>query len=66
MGLQIRNRKTNETITLSRDVRDTHPAWVHAQCETESEAELQQFIDQVNEDDYAGRGEDACGISLAA
>lgn len=63
MSLQIRNRETNETIILSRDVRTTHPDWVHAQCETASEADLQEMLSQIGEDEYVGAGEDSCGIS---
>lgn len=63
MSLQIRNHQTGEIIILSRDVRTTHPDWVHSQCETESEAELQRVIDQIDESEYAGAGEDSCGIS---
>lgn len=66
MSLQIRNTRTNEVIALSRNMRDVHPEWVHAQCGTQNEVELQHFLDQVYEDDYAENGEDSCGISLAA
>jgi len=64
MSLQIRNHKTNETVTLSSDVRTVHPDWVHEQCETAGEVELQYMLDQIHEDDYASAGEDYCGISL--
>lgn len=35
----------NLTATLTRDVTHTHPAWVHAQLGTDSEVELQGFMD---------------------
>lgn len=61
--LQIRNLGSNELIPLVRDVCHQHPAWVHQQCETDSESELQLMLDIIREQDYIGAGEDECGIS---
>lgn len=65
MSLKIRNQENkNQTADLVRDVCHTHPAWVHAQLETEGESELQGMLDQVDlqefmrspgeEDQYTG------------
>ncbi|ODT97419.1 MAG: hypothetical protein ABS82_00235 [Rhodanobacter sp. SCN 67-45] len=62
-NLTIRNAATGEIVELVRDVRHTHPGWVHAQCETESESELQAMLDQVSVDDYVAHGRDECGIA---
>lgn len=67
VGLQIRNQKTGEVTRIHRDVSHCHPGWVHEQCGTQSEAELQGMLDQVNYADYveAGRqNEDDSGIFL--
>lgn len=57
----IRNLTTGETLTLSRDVRHTHPAWVHDQMGTESEAELQAALDCYEASD----AEDECGVTVS-
>ena len=51
--LKIRNRETGEVADLSRDVCVTHPEWVHEQCGTSSEPELQQMLDQRSYDEFA-------------
>jgi hypothetical protein len=65
MRYTIRHHTTAETLTLSRDLRTEHPAWVHEQLGTDSEAELQAALDQYG-DDAAGRGPDADGVALVA
>lgn len=50
--LKIRNLKTGETTSLSRDVRDVHPEWVHEQLGTESESELQGFLDNCSMEEF--------------
>ena len=60
--MTITSHTTGETLTLSRDVRTVHPAWVHEQMGTETEAELQAALDQ-----YAGAeglGPDADGVAV--
>lgn len=66
--LTIRNLTTGETEVLSRDVRHAHPQWVHEQCGTASESELQRMQDQVSLDEFAVRpGQaDVCGIYMTA
>lgn len=62
----IRRHNGIETARLSRDVRDEHPAWVHEQLGTESESQLQSFLDQCDPFAYAGKEDyDADGIRLA-
>ena len=43
--LQIRSHRTGATETIERDVCHIHPAWVHEQLGTESESQLQQYLD---------------------
>lgn len=52
MRVTITNQQTGEKATIQRDVRATHPAWVHKQLGTNSEAELQQFLDDYNVNDF--------------
>lgn len=64
--LKIRNFMTGEEIPLVRDAAHDHPAWVHEQCDTRSEAELQDMISQYDMDlmrEHAGQP-DVCGILL--
>jgi hypothetical protein len=42
--LMIRNRKTGEEVAFATGPRATHPKWVHEQCSTRSEAELQSLL----------------------
>lgn len=68
MNFQIRNKQTDEVVEIVRDVCHNHPAWVHEQCSTESEAELQGMLDQMSYADYVRVGrenEDESGIFLA-
>lgn len=63
------NTETGEVIPVSRDVCQAHPAWVHDQCGTRSEAELQAYISQCDVSDYyradgSHKGADDCGISV--
>lgn len=52
-NLKIRSLTDSDlTAELVRDVCHVHPAWVHAQMKTESESELQSFLDCTNEADY--------------
>jgi len=53
---RIRNKQTGEAITISRDVKHVHPTWVHEQCDTQSEGELQRMLDQTNFGDYVKAG----------
>lgn len=67
--MTITHRETGETIELSRSVRDQHPAWVHEQLGTSTEAELQDTLSQYRVSDYYGRdgrhlGADGQGVSL--
>ena len=66
--LKIRNRETGEVADLSRDVCVTHPAWVHEQCGTSSEPELQHMLDQRSYDEFAHNpdSEDEAGIFMDA
>lgn len=68
MKITITNKQTGEALTISRSVTTQHPAWVHEQCGTSSESELQQVMDGYNVSDYyrAGKhlGDDVAGISL--
>lgn len=60
----IIHHDTDETIELVRDVRHAHPAWVHAQCGTASEADLQSMIDQLWVGPYMDGRLDECGIGV--
>lgn len=42
--LKIRRRETGEVAVLAGGAGAHHPAWVHAQCGTRSEAELLALI----------------------
>jgi hypothetical protein len=69
MKLSITNHKTGEVELISRDVCTEHPQWVHEQCGTADEAELQAYLDQFNVMDWYGEngehlGPDICGIEL--
>lgn len=55
--LKIRNREPGEVVYLGRDVCVTHPEWVHKQCGTSSEAELQRMLDQYSYDEFARHAE---------
>ncbi|MGQ0594753.1 MAG: hypothetical protein ACT4QB_19595 [Gammaproteobacteria bacterium] len=66
--LKIRNRETGEVADLSRDVCIAHPAWVHEQCGTASESELQHMLDQMSYAEFAQNpdSEDAAGVFMTA
>jgi len=66
--LRIRNNQTGEVESISRDVRHTHSDWVHAQCGTESESELQDMLSQMSLSEFAANpdSEDSCGIFMTA
>ena len=69
MKIEIRNAKTGKTVRIDRDVCSQHPAWVHTQCGTSGEIELQQMLDGANvedwyRDDGSHKGDDECGISM--
>jgi hypothetical protein len=71
-----KNHQTGEVVTLHSipmarrpsdgDLSVTHPDWVHRQCGTESERELQGMLDAIantrTRNDYLLRGPDACGV----
>ena len=65
--LQIRNKKTEETEALHRDVCHRHPAWVHVQIGTSSESELQGFLDSCSFNMFAENAgvEDSCGVFMS-
>ena len=62
--LKIKNFETGETAPVVRDVSHQHPAWVHEQCGTASEAEFQQMLDQTSEAEYLKNpgAEDCAGV----
>ena len=60
----IKNHVDGEIVRLERDVATEHPDWVHQQMATKSESELQNFLDQISDADYAGKGRDICGIGF--
>lgn len=68
MKMKITNLKTGERINVIRDVCTSHPQWVHDQCGTSSETELQHYIDQLSPPMwYRGSkhlGPDAAGIEI--
>jgi hypothetical protein len=68
MTIKITNQKTGETLSVSRDVCATHPAWVHEQMGTSSEMELQLCLDQYHVSDWyrAGKylGPDCSGLEM--
>jgi len=68
MKIQITNAKTGEKTTISRDVCTQHPNWVHEQCGTTSESELQALLDGLNVSmwyrDGNHLGQDASGIEM--
>lgn len=68
MKITITNKQTDETIEISRSVTDAHPAWVHEQCGTSSESELQSALDGMNVSDWYREGKhlgpDECGIEM--
>ncbi len=69
MKFKIVHEKTGERIALSRDVCAEHPQWVHEQCGTTSEGELQSCLDQYDircyyDSDGDHKGPDICGISM--
>jgi len=54
----IKHHHTGEIITIDRTVTAVHPAWVHEQCGTADEEELQEMLDQ-----YPANCErDNCGV----
>ena len=64
-SFRIYRHDSNDSVLLSRDVRDEHPAWVHEQLGTESEAELQAHLDNLDPFAYAGDGlGDTDGVRL--
>lgn len=69
MEIKITNKATGESCEIYRDVSHMHPLWVHEQCGTESETELQHMLDGLNVMmwyDDAGRhlGPDEAGIEM--
>lgn len=68
MKIIITNAKTGEKTAIVRDVCTTHPQWVHDQCGTASESELQHCLDTLNVSDWyrdeKHLGDDVCGISM--
>jgi phage tail sheath gpL-like len=64
MTMTIKRHGSDEIVTLSPDVRDTHPAWVHEQMGTTSESELQAALNQYSADDCTGE-RDVCGIAMS-
>lgn len=68
MTIKITNQKTGEQTTIVRDVCTTHPAWVHEQCGTASESELQACLDGLNVSmwyrDGKHLGQDVAGMEM--
>lgn len=66
----IRHHRTypGSSHRIARDVRISNPDWVHEQLGTESEADLQAYIDQLNPMNWYMDGEhlgpDSCGLML--
>lgn len=62
--LRITNLITGETERLVRDVCHEHSAWVHGQCGTGSESELQGFLDCTDLGEFQARPyeEDVFGV----
>jgi hypothetical protein len=60
----ITNHETDQKIELARDVCTRHPEWVHEQCGSSSEVELQLMLDQLSAADFVGMGPDICGINI--
>lgn len=70
MKITITNKQTGERISIARNVAVIHPAWVHEQLGTESEADLQTCLDQFSLSDYydgeTHKGADEYGVELIA
>ena len=68
MTIKITSQKTGEQTSIVRDVCTTHPAWVHEQCGTSSESELQACLDGLNVSmwyrDGKHLGPDVAGIEM--
>lgn len=68
MNISITNQQTGEKLQITRSVSATHPAWVHSQCGTSSESELQSCLDQYDVSDYYRDGKhlgpDSSGVEL--
>ncbi len=65
--IRITNLDTGERLWLSRDPKTVHPAWVHRQCHTATEAELRQAMaDNIEnwEPAAAELGPDDCGMEV--
>ena len=65
----IKNLETGEILNVSRDVRDSHPEWVHEQMGTSNEVELQNVLSQMNvndwyDDDGHHLGHDELGLTM--
>lgn len=60
----ITNKETGQKIELARDVCTRHPEWVHEQCGSSSEIELQAMLDQLSAADFVGMGPDESGIDI--
>lgn len=62
MSLSIIKHHDDAVAPLVRDVTHVHPDWVHEQLGTQSEAELQHFLDACDEAEFAknsGQPDDA-------
>jgi len=71
MKITITNKVTGETISLSRNVCQENPEWVHAQLGTSSESELQNALSNYHPDAYYDAngehtGPDCDGVSVYA
>lgn len=67
-SITITNQQTGEKIPILRDVCAEHPQWVHDQCETGSEVELQHYLDGMNVMDWyrdgCHLGPDVAGMEM--
>src|SRR5512135_3395416 len=64
----IRNKASGEVAALVADASHRHPGWVHEQCGTRTEGELQVLLGRLQLADYIRAGknnEDARGVFVS-
>ena len=64
----IRNKASGEVTALVADASHRHPGWVHEQCGTRTEGELQALLGRLQLADYIRAGknnEDARGVFVS-
>lgn len=68
--ITIQNHETGEVTVIRRDVCYRHSEWIHAQCGSSTEVELQRMLDQLNVRDFLDEagvhslGRDVCGLLI--